>query len=334
MDIDGFRKFLSGRKIDQRVIKNSLNTLRDFELYLEKNGKEIESATRRDFYDYSAGMIEAGTNTVDNYLSILRYGYFKKLNEIIIAGMEVLDGREVIENLSNRLANEFSKELRDSVFDDTKIPALGISPNKKPEYMQRLITNLEKKIGTEGCAQFLNRGLRDRYEEWRKPDRDKFLKSKNIDEFLRQKHIDFVAELEANLEKGTLFFTQEITRDVVDHVKNDPCIESGVRKGNRIIIKKIPHMAKEYLVEEDEQKKRYYYCHCPWVKEAFKESDKPISAVFCNCSAGYYRAYWEIVFDEPVRVDVLESLLKGDPICRFAVHIPEKFVAELQVKNA
>ena len=91
----------------------------------------------------------------------------------------------------------------------------------------------------------------------------------------------------------------------------------------KIIIKKIPHMAKEYLAEKDERKRQYYYCHCPWVKEAFKESDRPISPVFCNCSAGFYRAYWEIVSGQPVRVDVLESLLKGDSICKFAVHIPE-----------
>ncbi len=328
MDIDGFRKFLSSRKIDQRAIKNSLNILRDFELVLEKNGKEIENATRQDFYDYSACMIAAGKNTVDNYLSILRYGYFKKLNEIIVAGMEVLDGREVIENLSNRLTSEFSKELRDHVFGDTEIPALGISPDEKPEHMKRLVAKLEQKIGEEGCAQFLNRGLRDRYEEWRKPDREKFLKSKNIEDFLRQKHREFVAELETHLKEGTLFFTQEITSDVLDHVKNDQYIESGVRKGDQIIIKKIPHMAKEYLAEKDEQKKRYYYCHCPWVKEAFKDSVQPLSPVFCNCSAGFYRAYWEIVFDEPVRVDVLESLLKGSSVCRFAVHIPEKLITD------
>jgi len=330
VDIDGFRKFLSDRKIDQRVIGNSIRTLRDFELYLEKNGKAIDNATRRDFYEYSSRMIETGTNTVDNYLSILRYGYFKKLNDVIIAGMEVLDGREVIKNMSNRLTSEFSKEFRNSVFDDTKIPALGISPEEKPEYMQKLIKNLEAKIGTDGCAEFLNRGLRDRYEEWRKPDREKFLKSKDIDAFLRQKHTDFVSELEKHQQEGTLFFTQEITREVVDYVKNDPHIESGIRRGNQIIIKKIPHMAREFLAEKDEQKKRYYYCHCPWVKEAFKDSERPISPVFCNCSAGFYRAYWEIVLDQPVRVDVLESLLKGDSICRFAVHIPDKVMAVVQ----
>lgn len=327
MDIDGFRKFLSSRKLDQRVIKSSLKTMRDFELYLEKNGKEIEAANRQDFYDYSARMIDAGVNTVDNYVSILRYGYFKKLNEIIIASMEVLDGREVIKNMSNRLSGEFSKELRDFVFGETEIPPLGIRPEAKPKYMQKLVTNLEQKIGIDGCSEFLNRGLRDRYEEWRRPDREKFVKSKNIDEFLRQKHVDFVAELEKHLKEKTLFFTQEITSEVVDHVRKDPLIESGVRRGKEIIIKKIPHMAKEYLIVKDEQKKRYYYCHCPWVKEAFRESSKPLSPVFCNCSAGFYRAYWEIVFDEDVRVDVLESLLKGDTICRFAVHIPASIMA-------
>jgi hypothetical protein len=237
--------------------------------------------------------------------------------------MEVLDGSEVIENLSNRLVSEFNQELRDYIFEDTEIPALGISPEEKPKYTRKLIARLEDKIGTDECVKFLNRGLRDRYEESRKPDREKFMKSKNIDDFLKQKHKDFVAKLEAHLRNNTLFFTQEITKDVLEHVKGDPYIESGVREGSRIIIKKIPHMAKEYLAEKDERKRQYYYCHCPWVKEAFKESDRPISPVFCNCSAGFYRAYWEIVFDQSVRVDVLESLLRGDSICKFAVYIPK-----------
>jgi len=325
LDIDGFRGFLEARKLDQKAIESVVDALQDFESFLNnKKSKDIESANRQDFYDYSAQLIEAGKNTPDNYISILRYAYFKKLKELIIAGMEVLDGGEVVENFSTRLSNEFDKELRDSIFEGIGIPALGISPKEKPAYMKKLVARLEEKIGTEECAKFLNQGLRDRYEESRKPDREKFLKAKNIDEFLEQKHRDLVDELEKHFKDGTLFFTQEITKEVLDFVKADPYIESGVREGNRIIVRKIPHMAKEYLAEKDKQKKRYYYCHCPWVKEAFKESDRPMSSVFCNCSAGFYRAYWEIVFDQPVKVVVLESLLKGDPICKFAVQIPDR----------
>ncbi len=333
MDADGFRNFLEKGKIGQKKIEASLRILHSFDDFLQKKGKNIERATRSDFYDYSRFLISTGQNRVDSYASILRYGFFKKLNELIIAGMEVLDGSEVIENFSNRLINEFSQELRDYVFEGVEIPPLGISPEEKPVYTKQLVARLEDKIGSEGCAKFLNRGLRDRYEESRKPDREKFLKAKNIDEFLEQKHRDFVATLESDHKNGTLFFTQEITKEVLDHVRNDPYIESGVREGNKIIVKKIPHMAKEYLAERDEHKKRYYYCHCPWVKEAFKESDKPISPVFCNCSAGFYRAYWEIVFDKPVQVDVLESLLIGDSICKFAIHIPESILSKAETPS-
>ncbi|MCK4941347.1 hypothetical protein KAS45_04575, partial [candidate division WOR-3 bacterium] len=291
--------------------------------FLQKKGKSVETASRNDFYEYSKHLINTRQNTFDSYANLLRYGFFKNLKELIIAGMEVLDGREMMDNFSNRLANEFNQELRDYVFAGIEIPPLGISPKEKPEYTKKLVARLEQKIGTDGCARFLNRGLRDRYEESRKPDRGKFLKAKNIDEFLEQKHKDFVAELETHFNTGTLFFTQGISKEVLEHVKSDPYIEFGVREGDKIIVKKIPHMAKEYLAERDERKKRYYFCHCPWIKEAFKESDKPISPVFCNCSAGFYRAYWEIVFDEPVQVDVLESILMGDSICKFAVHIPK-----------
>lgn len=326
LDIDGFREFLRARNISQEATEASVAALRDFNDFLGRQGKALESATRKDFYSYSAGLVKKGKNTVDNFISILRYGYFKKLKEIIIAGMEVLDGSEVIENLSKRLTNEFDQALRDYVFNNIGIPPLGISPAEKPAYTKRLIARLEEKLGTEECAKFLNRGLRDRYEESRKPDRQKFLKSNGLDDFLKQKHKDFVAELEKHYRNGTLLFTQEITKEVLEYVKGDPFFESGVREDDRIIIKKIPHMAREYLAEKDEQKKRYYYCHCPWVKEAFKESSRPLSPVFCNCSAGFYRAYWEIVFDQPVRVDVVESLLKGDSVCKFAVHIPSNIL--------
>ena len=329
VDIEGFERFLESRKLDREVIESALAVLQQVEAFLEGKGKEISIAVQHDFYDYSAHLIEAGQNTADSYISILRYAYFKGLKELIIASMQVLDGREVIDNLSRRLTSEFGKDLRDYVFSGIDIPPLGVSPKEKPEYTKKLIARLEEKAGTEECAKFLNRGLRDRYEESRKPDREKFLKSQNIDQFLEQKRRDFVMELETHLKSNTLFFTQEINKEVLEYVKANPHIESGVREGDKIIVEKIPHMAKEFLAEKDEQKRRYYYCHCPWVKEAFRESNQPISPVFCNCSAGFYRAYWEIVFDEPVQVDVLQSLLRGDPVCRFAVRVPGRVMAGL-----
>jgi len=244
--------------------------------------------------------------------------------------MEVLDGSEVLENLSKRLVEEFGEDFKNEIFEEENLPPLGLHPNKKPEYTRKFIPKLEKALGVNRCARFLNQGLRDRYEEWRKPDREKFLQSKNIDEFLKNKRLTYIEELEKHFEEGSLYFTQEITGEVLEFVKNDPCIEVGVRAGDRIIVRKIPHMAKEYLREPDEKKKHYYFCHCPWVKEALWESEQPIPSVFCNCSAGYYKAYWEIVLDQPVEVDVLKSILNGDSLCEFAVHLPRDVVETVE----
>ena len=36
--------------------------------------------------------------------------------------------------------------------------------------------------------------------------------------------------------------------------------------------------------------------------------------------------FWESVFQEPVKVDVVETVMNGDSRCMFAVHIPSKFI--------
>ncbi|MGD2247750.1 MAG: DUF6144 family protein [Candidatus Methanofastidiosia archaeon] len=330
MDEKTFREFLEKNKIEKDTIETSVKLVKKFDNFLKKRGSTIDTSTAEDFYEYSSYLISQGENTFDAYISILRYGYFSDNSTLCIKALEVLDGCEVMENLSRRLSEEFGEDFRNKIFGETPLPPLGVHPKKKPGYTKKLLPKLIETLGITRCAEFLNKGLRDRYEEWRKPDREKFLASKNIDEFLKNKRQEYIKELEEHYQKGSLYFTQKITKEVLDFVKNDPMIEGGVRKGDKIIVKKIPHMAKEYLMESDPQKKKYYYCHCPWVKEALLESEQPIDPVFCNCSAGYYKAYWEIVLDQPVKVTVLKSILKGDSVCTFEISLPKDIVKAVE----
>jgi hypothetical protein len=332
MDEKKFRKFMEKNNAEKETIEKSIAHVREFDDFLKEKGTTVDRASAKDFYRYSAYLVEQGKNTLEAYLSILRYGLIAN-TALYVAAMEVLDGREVMENLSRRLTDEFGEDIRNRVFEEISLPPLGISPEKKPEYTKKLLPRLEKILGIERCRQFLNKGLRDRYEQWRKPDREKFLKSKNIDEFLKNKRSEFIQEMEKHFDEGTLYFTQEVTGPVLEFIKNEPHVESGVRKGDIIVVRKAPYMVKEYLRETDEQKKRYYYCHCPWVREALLKSSQPVSPVFCDCSAGYYRAYWEIVLDQPIEVEVVKSILNGDLICEFAVHLPRD-VVEAAEKSA
>ncbi|MDQ1278798.1 MAG: hypothetical protein QG670_58 [Thermoproteota archaeon] len=124
---------------------------------------------------------------------------------------------------------------------------------------------------------------------------------------------------------GTLYFTKEIDEEVLGYVKKTPTCQNGVREGDIIYVTKIPYMMKQYLKEKDEKLKRYFYCHCPRVREAIK-SGINISSNFCYCSVAFEKRPWDVIFNQSVKADVIETVLKGDLICKFAIHIPEKYL--------
>jgi hypothetical protein len=178
-------------------------------------------------------------------------------------------------------------------------------------------------VSYDATERLLSGCLRDLPEEYFVEDREKYIKLGDIDIYLRNKHQEFVQQLQNCQQEGVLFFSQEITDEVVDYVKDRPETECGVREGNLLYITKIPYNAKQYLVETDSTLKRYYACHCPWAREAIRNGNVRLNAVFCNCSGGFSKKPWEVIFGQELQVDLLESALKGDYRCRFAVHLPE-----------
>ena len=97
---------------------------------------------------------------------------------------------------------------------------------------------------------------------------------------------------------------------------------AGVKKGDTIIATKIPKSGylTQYLEEENPQKKRALYCHCPRVRGAV-QSGTEISSTYCYCGAGFYKGIWEYILQRPVRVEVLQSVLQGDACCTIAIHL-------------
>ena len=97
---------------------------------------------------------------------------------------------------------------------------------------------------------------------------------------------------------------------------------AGRRSGDRIIATKIPKSAyiMEYLKETDPVKRRAIYCHCPRIRDSLKMGAS-VSSTYCYCGAGYYRGIWEEILQHPVEVELLKSVLKGDDVCSFAVHL-------------
>lgn len=320
MDYQGFRTMLQKRNVPDEKIEAAIALVGHFEDSVADIGDmPIPEAA----WAFSERLIQEGQNTEDNYLALARYGVFTRNNALYIAILELLDGEEAQRNFYHKVAEVFGAEVRDEVFAGIGVAPLGLPTPAKPRTMHPVVARLEAKVGEEACRALLADSLRDLPDAYFADERQRYAASGgDLDEYLRLKKQAFVERLEACQREGRLFFAQEITDEVLAFVKDDPEIGGGRREGNVVYETKIPFMTPQYLAADDPVMKRYFYCHCPWAREAIKNGDTPLTATFCQCSAGFHKKPWEVALGRPVRAEVLESILKGDDRCRFAIHLP------------
>jgi hypothetical protein len=294
-----------------------------FEDYLMAPGVLPDAAST---WAFCNTLIQENQNTYDNLLALARYARFIKNNSIYVAVLELLDGAEVQDNLYKKVGSLFGEKIRDEVFAGIGISPLGLPSPEKPYDMFPVIDRLVSQFGYAQVEILLSACLRDLPDEYFLDDREQYIKASSIDEYLVQRHESFVNELKKCRDEGVLFFSQEINDEVINYVAERPETESGVRYGNILYITKIPYNTKEYLVETDPIMKRFHACHCPWARYAIKKGDIKLDPVFCHCSGGFSKKPWEVIFGQVLRVEVLESVLRGDERCRFAVYLPDNLV--------
>ncbi len=329
MDKDGFQKFLEKQKVPEEKIGEAFKIVEGCERFLD--GRDLTAATSGDAKNFIQKMLEDGTNTYDNFVTLLRYGYFIENNDLYISFLEPIDGGNVIEVLREKLGEEAGEDLRDEVFKDIQLPPLGMSATEKPKVAQAVMQQMEGKVDQETCKKVLTEvahGLSTEYYD--SGQREKLRDAKDIDEFLKEKRNAFIERLEKHRDEKTPFFNQEITDEVVQWIKDTPGIGSAKREGDYLIHTKIPFLAKDYLEATDDRLKRYYACHCGWARESIKSGKDEVSPTFCYCSGGFTVKPWEIAFDQKVEYEMVESALQGDDRCTFKIAIPKEELERLQ----
>jgi hypothetical protein len=312
---------LHARKLPEEAIQASLAVAERFEEFVRDHGGVASGQIAAEF---SRMLVRDGHNSLDNYYALARYGRFTGNDEPLVTFLDLLDGAEAPANLHRRAAEFLGQEARDEAFAGIGLPPLGLPSSEKPQFMHPVLKRLEQQVGAEQVRRLLSASLRDLPDRYFVGERRRYRGSKNVDEYLVKKHRAFVRELRTCRREGRLFFAQEITGDVLALVENDPEIESGRREGSTVYVTQIPYMTKQFLAETDPALKRYYACHCPWVREAIRQGEHELYRDFCYCSAGYHKRPWEVIFRRPIQVEVLESVLKGDTRCRFAIRLPDE----------
>jgi hypothetical protein len=322
MDKQEFRNMLQSLELNEEQIEASITIAERFDAYVvNEYGKMLPADTA---WAFSRRLIEEGHNSEDNYMALIRYCRFIKNNTMFVALLELVDGGEVDDNLFCRVGERFGTEIRDEIFAGIGVAPYGTPSPDKPAYLQPVIERLEARVGNEPCNEFLSASLRDLPDEYFLPERERFRQTSDIDAYLRQKKEAFVARLEECQQEGRLFYAQEITAEVLDFVRSDSEMGSGRREGKIIYETKIPYMTKQYLVETNPTLKRYFACHCPWAREAIKNGNVKLAGIWCQCSGGFHKKPFEVIFEQPLKVEVLESVLLGDTRCRFAISLPEE----------
>ena len=312
-----FRQTLQSLGLNEEQIEDSVATARRFVDFLPSSGRGPSMETA---WAFSRVLIETGKNSEASYMALVRYCRFIQDHEMLVAFMELIDGGEVGENLYRLVEERFGRAVRDEVFEGIGVPPYGTPSPEKPAYLQPVVRRLERRVGIEVCRELLSAGLRDLTDEYFLEERGKLRRAGDIDAYLHQRKEAFVAQLEGCLREGRLFYAQEITPEVVEFVRRDPEMGGGKREGEVIYETKIPYMTAKYLTETDPTLKRYYACHCPWARDAIRKGDVQLAETFCQCSGGFHKKPLEVALGRSLKVDVLESALRGDMRCRFAIH--------------
>ncbi|HUT81007.1 MAG TPA: hypothetical protein VMZ29_07375 [Candidatus Bathyarchaeia archaeon] len=333
MNIEGFKKFGKERNYSDETIEEAIKIINDFNDFLKEEESEIDLANKDDVHLYADYLIDTGKNKKVTFYALIRYCYFSGNNEMLIALYELLDGSDVLENLAKELFEVIGEERGKEILNGIDFPALGTLAENKPVITKQVIDRLAENLDEKTCHKILVSNLHGIPKESYKGQREKFLKAANVDEYLKERHESFIKTLEKHRDEQTLFYTQEVDDEVVDYIRGNPKIEGGLRKGNIVFVEKIPYMTKKFLSETDVRMKQYYYCHCSWVREALKSGVVMVSPKFCKCSAGYYKNQWDVILDQPVDVEVIETILDGNERCLFAIHIPEEVVKKAELNK-
>ena len=326
MDEDGFKKYCLERKLSEKTINAHIQVAKEFESFLisKCQNKSTTNATLASLHNFVKHLMSENRNIWDNMFPLVRYARFINNKKVVVAVLELLDGSNVLENLSNTIEQTAGEAKREAVFKGVELPPLGTTPKEKKNITKKFMDNLETELGVTKCREILLSGPHAESKEQFVSEQKNFLESKSIDDYLRNKHKEYVEELENHMKEKTPYYTQEITKEVLDYVRETPTCQVGVRDGEVIYVTKIPYMSKKYLREKNPKMKRYYACHCSWVREAIK-SDTKISPNFCYCSAAFEKRVWDVIFGQDVEADVLQTVLEGDQICKFAIHIPKEY---------
>ncbi|MFX0055392.1 MAG: GyrI-like domain-containing protein [Candidatus Hermodarchaeota archaeon] len=113
--------------------------------------------------------------------------------------------------------------------------------------------------------------------------------------------------------------SQDIDRVLEVYGEDLPWLEKPYREGKILYTSKPPANREEYDKAQTQDELIRAACFCPIVHAALEKMPR----TFCYCGAGWAEQLWSEVVGQSVRVEIVETVVDGGRMCKFAVYLPE-----------
>ncbi|MCK4972037.1 MAG: hypothetical protein KAS52_01865 [Candidatus Heimdallarchaeota archaeon] len=219
-----------------------------------------------------------------------------------------------------KLAKGISEVVGDKIVNDVLEGSENISQKSSRddvfEWSDKAIRKLESLTKDEETKKILLSCACHQSQEALQQYRDLYVDTENIDQVIQKMQEDFEVFIIDELKLEDKYIQEIIDRKMGF---------AGIIEGNKIIATKIPKSSfiKEWFEETDPTKKRALFCHCPRIRDALIDKEKILPKSYCYCGGGYYQNIWETILQKPVDIEILETVMHGDEVCKFAIHLPE-----------
>lgn len=310
------------RRFDEKdeAIQLSINTILSFEEYFKK---DIEDTTIDDLKTYMTHLIDTKANRYNNVIHIARYYYYVDMKEHYIHMTKYFNTLGVLEHIVDRISLFETVDVKEQILNDLELPPFGTEASELPHYTKRFMDIMNKHLPPDRCNKVLAGNNHQIPASSFDEEKRHYEEADSLASYLSDRHQRKVEELTTYYQNNQIWFEQIITPDVIEFVKQNQEILSGVVKDDKLYITKIPYDITNYLNADNDDLKRHYACHCSFVREQLKDGNNDVPKEWCYCSAGFAKHPFETILGHELDVALLNTPLDGDPICRFEIDLSD-----------
>jgi len=303
---------------EDEAIQMAMNTVLAFEQYTKK---DIGETVIDDIKLYMDNLILNKANKYNNVIHIARYYYYIDMKDQYIHMTKYFNTLGVLEHIINRIQLYESTEVMNNVIDDIQLPPFGTDSTDLPRYTKSFLDTLQKHIPKNTCNQILAGNNHQIPSSSFDQEKKLYQDASTFKEYLENRHKRKVEELEHHYKTNQIWFEQIITPEVIEFVKEHPEVLSGVIKDDKLYVTKIPYDIHNFLESDTDILKRYYACHCSFVRENILTKTEDIPQEWCYCSGGFAKHPFETILDQELDIKLISTPLNGDHLCRFEIDL-------------